>query len=204
MASTEPANERTLAARSGAASRRSPCFLLFVICSALIASCSNPPPETANNNTDNMSNSAEAGMAAVEDNAAAPSTDATDDAEQPAQIVEEAQIDGITTRRLSFDRGSSTARLESSITGRETIDYLLNVRAGQSMNISLASPNTATYFNLLEPGETEVAIFNGSMNENMFEGVSKKSGDYRIRVYLYRNAARRGETANYNLEVAVN
>lgn len=204
MAMSNWINEPALAAQSGAVSHRSPCPLLFLLCAALLSACSNPSSETANNITGNVSNGAGAGMAAAEDNAAAPSTAATDAAEPPAQAAEEAQIDGITTRRLSFDRGASTARLESSISGREVVDYLLNVRAGQSMNISLASSNTATYFNLLEPGEAEVAIFNGSMSENMFEGVSQKSGDYRIRVYLYRNAARRGEKANYNLEVAVN
>ncbi len=112
-------------------------------------------------------------------------------------------IDGITNKRLSFAPGTSSARIEGSITGYETVDYLLNVRAGQSMNISMASKNTAAYFNLLEPGETEVAVFNGSISENMFEGVAAKSGDYRIRVYLYRNAARRGEKAEYALEAAV-
>lgn len=125
-------------------------------------------------------------------------------APEAAAPAEPAQIDGITNKRLSFAAGTSSARVESSITGDETIDYLLNVRAGQSMNISMASSNLSAYFNLLEPGETEVAVFNGSMGENMFEGVAAKSGDYRIRVYLYRNAARRGEKAPYTLEAAVN
>ncbi len=114
-----------------------------------------------------------------------------------------AETDGITEQRLSFERGSSSVRVDGSITGYETIDYLLNVRAGQAMNISMVSPNSAAFFNLLEPGETEVAIFNGSNGENMYEGVANESGDYRIRVYLYRSAARRKEKASYGLEVIV-
>ena len=113
-----------------------------------------------------------------------------------------AEIEGITNQRLTFAPGTSSTRIEGEITGDETIDYLLDVRAGQSLNISMASPNSAAYFNVLEPGETEVAVFNGSMGENMFEGVAAQSGTYRIRVYLYRSAARRGETAAYTLEVA--
>lgn len=117
-----------------------------------------------------------------------------------------AEIEGITNTRLSFAPGTSSARIEAAITGYETVDYLLNVKQGQAMNISMASPNLAAYFNLLEPGETEVAVYNGSMSDslNMFEGVAAKSGDYRIRVYLYRNAARRNETAPYTLEAIVN
>ena len=124
--------------------------------------------------------------------------------EATAETAAPEEIEGITNRRLSFAPGTSSARIEGAITGYETIDYLLGVRAGQAMNISMASSNTAAYFNLLEPGETEVAIFNGSMGDNMFEGVAQKSGDYRIRVYLYRNAARRNEKASYTLEAAVN
>ena len=43
----------------------------------------------------------------------------------------------------------------------------------------------------------------GSVKGNRFEGDLPASGDYTIRVYLYRNAARRGESANYSLEVAI-
>lgn len=124
--------------------------------------------------------------------------------EAAAETAAPEEIEGITNRRLSFAPGTSSARIEGAITGYETIDYLLGVRAGQAMNISMATPNTAAYFNLLEPGETEVAIFNGSMGDNMFEGVAQKSGDYRIRIYLFRNAARRNEEASYTLEAAVN
>ncbi len=42
-----------------------------------------------------------------------------------------------------------------------------------------------------------------STGENMFEGVLEKSGDYRIRVYMMRSAARRNEVANYRLEMII-
>lgn len=124
--------------------------------------------------------------------------------ELPATDEKPAEIDGITNKRITFDQGMSSKRIEGTITGDETIDYLLNVNAGQSMNISMSSSNTAAYFNVLAPGETAAAIFNGSIGENMFEGVAEESGDYRIRVYLYRSAARRNEKADYGLEVAIN
>jgi hypothetical protein len=71
------------------------------------------------------------------------------------------------------------------------------------MKVSMATDNTASYFNLLAPGETEVAFFNGSMGENQYQGVLPATGDYKIRVYMMRSAARRNEKANYRLEMSV-
>jgi hypothetical protein len=36
---------------------------------------------------------------------------------------------------------------------------VINARKGQSANISLGSKNSSAYFNLIAPGETDVAIF---------------------------------------------
>lgn len=123
-----------------------------------------------------------------------PTAETSDDAEV---------IDGIENRRVSFASGSNSATIEGSITGYESIDYLLNVREGQSMNISMATQHGSTYFNLLEPGETAVATHIGSTVGNQFEGVAAESGDYRVRVYMMRSAARRDETAEYRLEMIV-
>jgi hypothetical protein len=71
------------------------------------------------------------------------------------------------------------------------------------MNVSMATNNGANYFNILAPEETEVAMFNGSTNGKQFEGTLSQSGDYKIRVYMMRSAARRNEVANYRLEMIV-
>lgn len=71
------------------------------------------------------------------------------------------------------------------------------------MNVSMSTNNDASYFNILAPGETEVALFNGSTSGNQYEGTLSQSGDYKIRVYMMRSAARRNEVANYRLEMIV-
>ncbi len=113
----------------------------------------------------------------------------------------------IRTERVQFSKGANSAVVESSIKGYQTVDYVLRTREGQSMNISMATKHTATYFNILAPGENEVAMYNGSIGEghglNQFEGVAPKSGDYKIRVYMMRSAARRNEVAKYRLEMIV-
>jgi hypothetical protein len=80
---------------------------------------------------------------------------------------------------------------------------VINARKGQSANISLGSKNSSAYFNLIAPGETDAAIFNSSNEGNQFEGKLPKTGDYKVRVYLMRNAARRNEVANYSLDINI-
>jgi len=109
----------------------------------------------------------------------------------------------IRNERLQFSRGEISAMTKGKVTGREIVDYKLSARAGQGMIVNLETDNPSSYFNVLAPGESEVAFFIGSIKGKRFEGDLPKSGDYTIRVYLMRNAARRGETANYSLEVAI-
>jgi hypothetical protein len=109
----------------------------------------------------------------------------------------------IKKEQVRFEKGANSATIEASITGDETIDYMLNVKKGQYINVSMATDNGANYFNVMEPNEEYEAIFNGSINENQYEGVLQKSGNYTIRVYLMRSAARRNEKANYRLEMIV-
>jgi hypothetical protein len=109
----------------------------------------------------------------------------------------------IRTERVRFAPGKTSTVIEGRIKGYDTVDYVLGARQGQSMNVSMASNNGANYFNILAPGETEVAFFNGSMSQNQYEGVLPKTGDYRIRVYMMRSAARRNEVAKYRLEMIV-
>ena len=109
----------------------------------------------------------------------------------------------IKVERVSFERGKNSATFESSITGYAVIDYVLGARQGQYMNVSMATDNGANYFNILAPGEDQVAMFNGSINGNQFEGILPESGDYKVRVYMMRSAARRNEVAAYRLEMII-
>jgi hypothetical protein len=109
----------------------------------------------------------------------------------------------IRTQRVSFARGANSAVVEGSIAGYETVDYVLGASKGQYMNVSMATKNTAAYFNILAPGENEVAFFIGSVNGNQYEGTLPATGDYKVRVYMMRSAARRNEKADYRLELII-
>lgn len=92
-----------------------------------------------------------------------------------------AQTD-IRTERVRFEKGANSAVVEGSITGYETVDYVLGAKKGQYMNVNMATNNTANYFNILVPGENQVAMFNGSTAGNQYEGSLPKSGDYKVLV----------------------
>lgn len=111
--------------------------------------------------------------------------------------------DAIREVRVQFPRGASSTTIKGILKGRETIDYKLAAAAGQRMTVTLTTDNTANSFNLIEPGAGDVAHFVGANDGNHFEGELAQSGDQTIRVYLYRSAARRGETARYRLKVGI-
>jgi hypothetical protein len=46
-------------------------------------------------------------------------------------------------------------------------------------------------------------MFNGSISDNQYEGILPTSGNYKVRVYMMRSAARRNEIANYRLEIII-
>jgi len=111
----------------------------------------------------------------------------------------------IKVERVSFRPGTSSTTVTRTMRGRETIDFLVNARQGQRLVASMTSNNTAAYYNVIEPGKTDEAVYVGSMSSplNSVGWTIQKSGDLRIRVYLYRAAARRGESANIRLNISV-
>ncbi|RVQ69283.1 hypothetical protein EKN06_03575 [Croceicoccus ponticola] len=159
-------------------------------CSVLLAAGACSP-----DSTDEPMLTAEAAATAAEPDLAAP-------AAEPAEAyVPAAQVDDIPIERVEFAAGENAITIEDSITGYEMIDYVAKFAAGQPLNVSMATQNTAAYFNILAPGEDEVAFHVGSVAGNQYKGLTTSAGDYRIRVYMMRSAARRGEKADYKLEI---
>jgi hypothetical protein len=107
-----------------------------------------------------------------------------------------------TVQRISFAAGASSATVKGSIAGDKTVDYKLGAKAGQTMSVRLKTSNASNYFNVLPPG-SDAAVAIGSNVGNEWTGALPVDGDYTVRVYLMRNAARRNEKANYTLTVGI-
>lgn len=105
------------------------------------------------------------------------------------------------TETIRFARGASSATRQGTVSGYETVTYLIDLRAGQTFTVGMRTSNASSYFNVTAPGANQ-ALFNGSTSGNRYQGRTTANGTYKVEVYLMRNAARRGERANYTLNVA--
>jgi hypothetical protein len=114
--------------------------------------------------------------------------------------------DAVTIRkeRVQFAAGASSAAIKGHLKGDATVDYVIGARAGQTLAVTMKRSNGQNYFNVNPPG-TEVSMFVGSSDSTgtAFKGLLPADGDYAVRVYLMRPAARRGESSDYTLTIGV-
>ena len=109
---------------------------------------------------------------------------------------------GIRTERVQFAKSATSAVTNGQVKGSGDVDYLVRAGAGQTITVSLKVSNRMNYFNVLPPGSKDVAMYAGQTGED-FKSVLPTDGDYTIRVYLVRAAARRNESSKYTLTVSV-
>jgi hypothetical protein len=114
--------------------------------------------------------------------------------------------DRVTRARVSFPAGATGTEVAGSVTGYDSVEYQIGAAAGQRMAVTLTSPSTAAYFNVFAPGEVpgeSTALFIGARDGLAFEGTLPDTGDYIVQVFLVRAAARRGEHADFTIEVEI-
>jgi hypothetical protein len=117
------------------------------------------------------------------------------------------------TEQVQFAAGSSGTTVSGAIKGRELVSYLVGAESGQTMAVRLTSASTSIYFNIYEPGRgpgDQALVVSDQLGTNPMvldpNSVSAElptSGTYTVSVYLIRAAARRGETADYTLDLSV-
>ncbi|CAL1690552.1 hypothetical protein MMB232_00680 [Brevundimonas subvibrioides] len=111
-------------------------------------------------------------------------------------------VNDVRTETIRFARGATSAVRQGTITGYQSVTYLVDLRAGQMLDVDMRTSNRSSYFNITAP-RADTALFVGSSSSgNGYRGRTTVSGTYRIDVYIMRNAARRGESARYTLTVA--
>ena len=110
-------------------------------------------------------------------------------------------LDATRTVPVRFARGASSATMKGMVRGYDTVDYVLGAREGQRLTAALRTSNSFAYFTVLPPGDPTAP--EGGATTRDYSGVLTASGDWRVRVFLMRNAARRGERASYTLTTAI-
>jgi hypothetical protein len=113
-------------------------------------------------------------------------------------------LPGIITQRIEFEKGSRSATIKGALQGYQIRDYVLGVKAGQTMTVMMSSKNRFLYFNVLKDKDP-TALFSGQMatKPNQWTGKLPASGDYTIRVYLIQAEARRGGKADFQFTVSL-
>jgi hypothetical protein len=119
-----------------------------------------------------------------------------------ALAVTAAADEGIRQEKVQFAEGASSAVIKAQIKGDTTVDYVVRAAAGQTLSVELQKSNAQNYFNVLPPGSTGGAMFVGDSGEN-YSGTLPTDGEYVVRVYLMRPAARRDESSSYTLTIGV-
>ena len=88
------------------------------------------------------------------------------------------------------------------IEGPDIMDYQVSGERGQVLSVDLNARPGSAYFNIL-PDNSETALFIGATDGGVADVSLPGAGDYRIRVYQMRSAARRGERSEFSLGVSL-
>ncbi|MFM2151015.1 MAG: hypothetical protein RLZZ187_3321 [Pseudomonadota bacterium] len=119
---------------------------------------------------------------------------------QPA-IAEQVQRE-----RVHIEPGTHATTIRDRITGRDSHEYLVALRAGQVLQVRLTSGSGHVAFNVFapgrRPGEAE-ALLIGVVVGTEAELRAAEDGEYLIQVFQSRAAGRRGERASFALRVGV-
>ncbi|MCO6386783.1 hypothetical protein [Aliihoeflea sp. 40Bstr573] len=114
-------------------------------------------------------------------------------------VAATASVGAQETSSIEVDAGRSVV-VEDAISGYDYLDFTVDTAAGDVLAVILAATDLSTYFNVMSPNVDE-AIFNGSIEGDSFAGTVDTAGLQTIRVYMMRNAARRGETSRFALAI---
>jgi hypothetical protein len=123
-------------------------------------------------------------------------------AQAPVWAAEALADTGIRHEAVQFAKGGSSAVIKGQLKGDDMVDYTVRAAAGQTLTVDIQKSNAQNYFNVLSPESAGSAMFVGDTGGN-FSGMLPSDGDYVVRVYLMRPAARRGESSSYTLTIGV-
>lgn len=102
--------------------------------------------------------------------------------------------------RVKFAKGVSSANVKGFISGYKYIDYIIKAKSGQTMNVDLNSKNESCSFVIFY---SDMKNVEDAADVREFTRNVDVDDDYVVRVLLPRSAARRKESANFNLKISI-
>jgi hypothetical protein len=83
------------------------------------------------------------------------------------------------SKRVKFQRGSTTAALRGKVSAARAVCYELRARAGQRMSVRLTSTGKKVRFGVMPPGFDREPL---AENVTNWEAVLEEDGDYAISI----------------------
>jgi len=97
-------------------------------------------------------------------------------------------------------KGTEAAQVTASISGYQTVEYLVDGKTGQSLRVQIASDNAHNLFRIKAPAAVR-AMYTSRPGSAAFDATLPRDGTYRVVVFLLRRAARDGESAQFSLDI---
>jgi hypothetical protein len=106
-----------------------------------------------------------------------------------------------TLQTLDFPRIGST-RVSGTVDGYKHTSYLVPIAKGQTLTVTLESPNANAYFNVHDAADSSgFGVFNGNSGERTARLTAPENMTYVIRPFQPRASARRNEQVPYSFTV---
>lgn len=96
--------------------------------------------------------------------------------------------------------GSQSARVTASINGHQSIEYLIDARTGQSLELDVQSSSSQVGYHITAPAAPR-ALHKGHGQHSNFSLTLPRDGTYRLLIYLLDSAASAGESAEFTLDI---
>ncbi|WP_160153238.1 hypothetical protein [Microbulbifer sp. ALW1] len=93
-----------------------------------------------------------------------------------------------------------SARISDTIQGHHAIEYLIDARTGQSLELDLRSNNVQASYHITAPAAPR-ALHKGHGLHARYSVTLPRDGTYKVLVYLMESAAEKGESANFLLKI---
>lgn len=108
--------------------------------------------------------------------------------------------DPVRREQVTIAPGEPASKMSAKIKGYASVEYSVAAPANSTLDIKLDSANSSLYFNVSVEG-ADTAVFVGSRDGNHFTTSATAAARYRVKVYLMRSAARKNQTASYQLTI---
>lgn len=103
---------------------------------------------------------------------------------------------------LALGAGQRQATVSGIVRGAEYAEYRVFAQANAMLAVTLGESSGGTYFNILQV-DTDTPLFIGALSGSHFSGALPAAGEYLIRIYLPRAAARKNQSGRYRLDMSM-